>query len=84
MANSKVDQIAQRAEVQLSHETGSMSFHRSNANVQSRADLLIGFAFRQQLQDLQLASRESDSKIGRVAALDQCDGLKRAERLAAR
>src|SRR5580658_10009997 len=75
IANGEVDQIPQRVEIQLFHETGSMSFHRPNANSQSGGDLFIGFAFDQQLQDLQLSGCEDGPKVYYVSArsvLDQC------------
>ena len=57
--DGKIDEIAQRMEIQLAHETRSMSLHRSHAEIESNRDVLVRFAFRQQLQDLLLTRRES-------------------------
>jgi hypothetical protein len=59
VAQGEVDEIAQGAKIQLPHETRSMSFYSSYADIESNRNLPVRFAFRQQLQDLLLPRRES-------------------------
>src|SRR5260370_35990588 len=57
LADGVVDQLSQGMETKLEHDPSAVPLDGPDSDLQKRSDLLVGFSFRQEADDLRLARR---------------------------
>ena len=55
VADGVHDEVGEGAEVEFEHDVGTMNFGGVDADIEDRGDLLIGFAFGDELEDFAFA-----------------------------